>query len=483
MTATKPVARNAANFNLMAFAMAGVFVLFYAVYIFRHSDFTNDDLDSLLLMRNSAFWSFLVTPIDVHFVPMHRLLTVLVYWLSPMNFGITVFISTGLHIATIVYLYRLLRLLDVGQASWLVVCCYAISVVPFFGMIWWAHAEHRFPYVFFAVYAAFHYLTWLRQGGRWHFLACVIAFFIGLGFYEKMVLLPAQMVAFGLFWNPRKFVTEWRHSMAIPFFIGILSLVYVVLYLSLKPQAGHVSIVLAVEAIVEFIKMLGISITGVSLVDLSPTDQIGWSGQALFSVILWSAVFIFSVVRCRRSFWIWLGLLGILCLDYLPIALSNRVYLYAFVIAHQYRFGFEELFVVAIFLGLVLREILPVTELALAGSRRRLAACLIVVFYAVSNILGLHFAIQQNLAIILQNDSHRYMRNLRHDISRLNDSSAGFEYSPLPRYMSIFDLVHDAGSVLQLFEPTARIGLTKQVADYWISDDGHIHREPHGGSR
>lgn len=454
------------------------FVVFYGLYVFHHSDFSNDDLRNMIVMRQSGFWSFLLTPIDVHFVPVHRLLTTLVYHLAPMNFGLTVAISATLHLAIIVYLYRLLRLLGVGEASWLVVCCYAASIVPLFGMVWWAHAEHRFPYVFCAVYATFHYVTWLRQGGRWHILACLLAFIVGLGAYEKMVLLPVQMTAFAFFADPGRFVREWRRSLLVPFVLGLLSLSYVVGYLSIAPTSGHASVAFAGRAILEFLKMLGTGIAALPVLGEGNSEAIGWSWRTVLAAALWLALLGFSVARCRRCLWLWLCLLCLLCLDYLPIAISSRIFFFGFVEPHSYRFGFEELYVVAVFVGLVLKETFPDPRSARSLLVRKWAGCLFVVVYATCNVWSLRANAPRSMALQMQAMAHSYMRHLRHDMARLTDPSPGIGYSPMPGYMSVFGIVPDAGSVAQLFNPAARIGLPSQTADYRVDDRGHIQREP-----
>lgn len=455
-----------------ATAIVASFVTFYALYVFHHSDFSNDDLRNLLLMRQSDFGSFLLTPIDVHFVPMHRLLTALVYELLPMNFGLTVVISTSLHLATMFYLYRLLRLLGAGEVSWMVICCYAVSIVPLFGMNWWAHAEHRFPYVFCGVYTAFHYVSWLRQGGWWHFPACLLAFVIGLGFYEKTVLFPAQMAAFAFFANPDQFLRDWRRSMLIPFMLGLLSLAYVGTYLSLQPSAGHVNVVIAAGGVWEFIKMLGTGVAGLPVFEPDPSRPIGWSLQTALATLMWLTLMVFTIVRSRRCVWLWLGLLGLLCLDYLPIAVSNRIYQFGFVLPHSYRFGFEELYVVAVFASLALKASFP------SGPHvcQRCLACAFVMIYAIGNVFGLYIFALRLPELQFQAAAHGYMRHLRHDMARLHEKAPRFEQSPMPGYMSIFGLVRDAGAVAQLFNPEARTGLPPQAAMYRVEDDGHIRR-------
>lgn len=461
-----------------AIGLTAVFVAFYALHVLRHSDFTNDDLDNFLLMRRMGFWSFVLTPTDVHFVPLHRLETWLVYHVAPMNFAVAVLVATAFHIGAIVYLFRILRLLGTGGIGYLIVTCYAASMMSLIGMIWWAHAEHRFPYVFFAVVAIYHYLAWLRFGGRWRVAVCLLAYLAGLGVYEMTVMVPAQMLVIGVLANPRGFRADWRRAAGLPFFLGLVSVAYVVAYLTFAPPGVHAGIRAAVGADLEFIKMLGISISSILVYHRAPDAPIGWSVKTMLVAALWLALCIVTVLRNRRCLWLWAGLCGLVFLNFLPVAVSNRIYYFQLLLPHFYRFTFEELYLVAIFLGLILRESssagLTMDAVQRHASRAPTYAALFVVSYAVANLVSLHACRPRLGSLLMQQQAHSYMGHLRHDLAKLPDARPGFERSPLPAYMSVFHLIHDAGAVVQLFVPQASIRQPATTAEYRVTSSGHV---------
>lgn len=461
-----------------AIGLTAAFVAFYALHVLRHSDFTNDDLDNFLLMRRMDFWSFVLTPTDVHFVPLHRLETWLVYHVAPMNFAVAVLVATAFHIGAIVYLFRILRLLGTDGIGYLIVTCYAVSITGLMGMLWWAHAEHRFPYVFFAVVAIYHYLAWLRFGGRWRVAVCLLAYLAGFGVYEMTVMVPAQMLVIGVLADPRGFRADWRRAAGLPIFLGLLSVAYVATYLTFAPPGVHAGIRAAVGADLEFIKVLGIGISSILVYHRVPDAPIGWSVKTMVVAALWLALFIVTVWRNRRCLWLWAGLCGVVFLNFLPVAVSNRIYYFQLLLPHFYRFTFEELYLVAIFLGLILRESLA-AGVAMDAAQRHVSsmpkyAALFVASYAVANLVSLHAGRHRLGAMLMQQQAHSYMGHLRHDLAQLPDARPSFERSRLPGYMSVFHLVHDAGAVVQLFVPQASIRQPAATADYRVTGNGRV---------
>jgi hypothetical protein len=111
-------------------------VIYTAWYLLRYSDFSNDDLSYLVIMKHSGFWQFVLTRAEVHYVPLHQLLTWLVFRVAPMNFAIPVGVLIVFHIGTLIYLARNLELLKACQADGLIACAYAASSLIIFGLVW-----------------------------------------------------------------------------------------------------------------------------------------------------------------------------------------------------------------------------------------------------------------------------------------------------------------------------------------------------------
>ena len=324
----------------------------YAWYVWSSTDFRDDDLDHFLLMQKVGFWQFLSMPIDVHHTPLHRLLTWLVYRASPMSFLPPLLIMLVLHGATLIYLYRSLRLIGAGGSADVVVCCYAASILVVFTMLWWAHAQHRMPYVLLDTFAVYHYLTWLKRGRPlelgWSFLGILLAF----GFYEKAALIPLHMLVLGACafpsdFRPVRFGVPGRHSSW-----GAVGGVFA------EPAARQLR---------QFDVRSGrrpAERTGVH--QDARERRIRNSARSGFRAKPFRAVrtpdvhrhrlgqpFLPCLWRSRTAGILWIVMLATLVVDYLPIALSNRIAIFRGLILSQYRFHYEELHVVALFMGVI----------------------------------------------------------------------------------------------------------------------------------
>jgi hypothetical protein len=192
---------------------AAVVALWYHAALLRHvrsnAHFSGDDIITFGSMRALRLPEFLLTPINEHFVPLHRLVAYLANTVAPTNFDVALFILTAFHVLGVVYLHGSLRLLErlllhereagsrtlcVTQSSWLLLGLYASHVYlsPLYG--WWTAGLHRLPFIAFALMGAFYYLR-ARDRGGWQGLALVAACLLAsLGFFVKGVLVPFYLV-------------------------------------------------------------------------------------------------------------------------------------------------------------------------------------------------------------------------------------------------------------------------------------------------
>lgn len=488
------------------------FVVYYALYVLHHSDFNSDDLDNFLLMRRMDFLPFLLTPSDVHFVPLHRLLTWLVFHMAPMNFGVAVGLLTLFHVGTLIYLCRIGRLFSLGEAGGVAIGAYAASSVIAFGLVWWAHAQHRVPYVFFDVVAIYHYLAWLRQGGRKHVVLAACALILAMGFYEKAVLIPVHMLVFG--WLMRERVwgrNSWKLA-APPLALLGLSGLYVALYIWLHPaglldevaqlrsvqmtalaQYGNESAalsrllvmdpwqlrwhlwILSCQTELEFLKQLAGA--GLGLASEGPRDM----PFGALSLRGWTAL-LFTGTFYALSLWrfpgTWKALLALpllLGLDFAPIAFSNRGTIMGMHTAHSERFLYEELHVVALFAMAWWAKVLAAKP-SFRDSRPLWAAafaCLVV--YGGINVSNLRSSASTpwNTLWFMQL-GHDYAHNLRRGLQRIHEPQPSFANSEIPGYMSVFGLMRDTRTLLPLFLQNARFD--QPSPDYEVTQDGHVVR-------
>lgn len=449
-----------------------------AWYLLRYSDFSNDDLDNFVYMRHTGFWQFVLTPIDVHYAPLHRFFTWLVYHIAPMKFSVAVAVLMIFHIGTLIYLAGSLRLLKAKQASGLLVCGYAASSLIVFGLDWWAHAEHRAPYVFLDVCAIYHYLTWLRTGRRTHIWIAALVFVTAFGFYEKAILIPLHMLVIAYLSDEAKFRADLRKAIWPPMLLLLGSAAYVLFYLFFHPASVQTTLPVAIRADMEFVKVLFASASGLAIEVVGDVPAHGLSPLLIGMLSLGCAILALSIWRGHGCWKVLLALLLILLLDYLPIALSNRVGRFDLSIAHQYRFHYEELHLVVIFTGLWLARasITPVSK-----QHRKtawLAGYCLVIIYAGLNSLALRKARQVPLSgPWIMNQSHSYLAHLRGDLADIADRAPMFENDMLPPYLSLFKITPDTRTLVPLFVPTARFDDTVSPR-YKVLQDGHVKHVP-----
>lgn len=460
----------------IALATSIFLVSYTAWYLLRYSDFSNDDLSYLVIMKHSGFWQFVLTRAEVHYVPLHQMLTWLVYSIAPMNFALVVAVLMVFHIGTLIYLARCLQLLKADQAGGLIVCGYAASSLIIFGLVWWAHAEHRAPYVFLDVCAVYHYVAWLKCSRRSHLWIAGIAFVTAFGFYEKAVFIPMHMLVIGYLSDETRFRASLRKMIWPPMLFGLGSAAFVLAYLHFLPASVQTSLPQALRGDLEFLKVLfaGASGLGVDSVNDVPIHGLSWrlTGVLLLGCMLLGV----SIWRGHGSWKVLLAMLLVPLLDDLPIALSNRIDWLGLGIAHQYRFHYEELQLLALFAGIWCSRI-AVTR---ASQWHRKAVWLIgfsvVVIYAGINAMNLRDSRHKFMsALWVMNQSHIYLRHLREGLAHVKETAPVFEIDKLPRYLTIFEVTPDTRTLLPLFVPDVRFD-DKASPRYKVRQDGCIEQ-------
>jgi len=161
----------------------------------RFSFFIGDDLGAAALMHHVDFWSFIAAPVDIHRVPLHRLVNYLLQTLFPMNFAAATAFMLACHAASLFVLYRLLQRINPSQLNLCLILAYALSGYVYIAMHWWSAALHRLPYILGAVISCYGFWRFHQQR-RMAFAALTIGGqVIAAGFFVKAVLIPAYWAA------------------------------------------------------------------------------------------------------------------------------------------------------------------------------------------------------------------------------------------------------------------------------------------------
>ena len=457
--------------------VTAAFIVAYTVwYLLWHSDFTNDDLDYLVIMQHTGFWQFVLAPADVHYAPLHEVLTWLIYHISPMNFAVAVVVLMIFHIGTLIYLACSLRLLNAGQASGLIVCGYAACSLIVAGLAWWAHAEQRVPYVFLDVCAIYHYLAWLRSGRGAHLWIAALAFLAALGFYEKAVLIPFHMLVIGYLSDEARFRTQLRKTVWPLMLFALGSAAFILAYLHFLPASGRAALPVAIRADLEFVKVLLAAAAGLGVEAVHDVPIHGLSFRLAAVLLLLCAMFGWSLWRGRGSWKILPVMLLVLLFDYLPIAVSNRVAWYGLELPREYRYHYEELQLVALFVGIWCARVAAASVPVCRRKLVWLTGFTLLVAYAAINTVNSQMSRLKPLSWLwVMDHSHIYLEHLREDLAGIRDQAPVFENDKLPRYLTLFGFTPDTRTLLPLFEPNVRFDDAASPR-YKVLQDGHIER-------
>lgn len=457
-------------------ALLAVLVAFTAWYLLRYSDFSNDDLDNLVLMRHTGFWAFVLMPTDVHYVPLHRLLSWLVYHIDPMNFGVAVTVLLAFHAGTLGCLWASLRRCGLHHARGLFVCAYAASGLIIYGLAWWAHAEHRVPYVFFDALAICQYLAWLDDGRRARLWLAALAFVLACGFYEKAVFIPLHMLVAGALVHGRCFVRRpWRLAWP-PLGLALGSAAYVLVYLLLHPASAQATLAVALRGDLEFAKVLFTGALGLGAEGWHDVPAHGASWVLVLQLATALAMVVWSLRRGGGGWLAVLALLLVVMLDNLPIALSNRVAIFGLMSPHQYRFGYEELHLVVLFVGIWWARTVPVPASALRGRVAWATGFVFLLVFAVLQVADLRASRHARWSSLwLQARSHAYLQQLRHGLATIAQPDPRFDNASTPGYLSIFRGTPDLRTLLPLFQAGVRFD-DGAGPRYRVQPDGRVVR-------
>lgn len=455
---------------------ATVFVAYLAWYLHKHSDFTNDDLDNFLLSQRLGFWEFVLAPTNVHYVPVHRFLSWLVYHLAPMNYSVAIAIVLAFQVGTMIVMARSLSLLRVGQIGGLIVCGYAASSLIVYGLVWWANAQHRVTYVFFDICAIYSYLAWMKNGRPIHLLLMAVVFVLAFGVYEKAIFIPLHMLLVGYLSDERLFRSRIRRFLIPPLCGLFLAFVYAASYLLLNRGSAHVALLPAVFADQEFAKTFFVTAFGFGTEDTPDTLMHGTSLRSLCLTVLFGGALLVSLWRGGGSWKIVLAAVALVMLDSLPVALSSRYIRLLPTVVHQSRYSYEELQLLALLVGIWCKR-MGLAELSGIGSRRAWSLGFVLVLaYAVTNVSYERVGLRTPYGPLSTSDnSHRYLSNLRSGVAQIRGEAPVFQNDKVPGYISLLQSIPDTRTLLPLLLPNVKFD-DKANPRFTVLQDGRVIR-------
>lgn len=177
----------------MTWSYVGLSIAAFSWILVSGTDFNNDDLDFFACLQKGDLLQLMLTPLNGHWTPFHRLSSWLVYRPGAMRFELMVAMLLAFHLMAVIYLRATVAKLGAGMSANLIACGYASCAFLLYGMLGIANAQLRVPHVALCAMAIYHYVAWLKGGGKRHVSLAAIAFLLDLCVYQKAVLVPVYM--------------------------------------------------------------------------------------------------------------------------------------------------------------------------------------------------------------------------------------------------------------------------------------------------
>jgi hypothetical protein len=318
-----------------------------------HSHFRIDDFAHFLQSTQMSLFDFASTPIDIHFAPLHRLVTGLMYAKVPMNFALAVALLVTLQIGVLLVVDRLLERLAPSPWNGLLLAIVGANVYLIVPVSYWTSGLHRIPFVLSSAVCVLAYLRF-RDEGKFRDQALALgACLFAMGFYSKAALLLPMLAAFELCLLRRPAAASVVQRGALFAAFTALMGAYPLLYAShplgfepLIPGANELPAILAHSFSVAAHTPFGLVATLESSYPVAVAAA--WMGFATFTVYLH-----------RFNGVVWLALLGVIALNITMIGLSQRANDLGAMIAYLYRYQFELALPLVVFAKLLLCNLAP----------------------------------------------------------------------------------------------------------------------------
>lgn len=167
------------------------------------SDYFGDDIWLFYQSRTLPIFRYFTATIDVHPVPLHRVLDYFVCRLVPMHFGAAVGFLLGVHWLSLIFLYASLQALKKTPANAVLAAWYGTYVYLGTVFSWWTAAAHRIPAICLTMVGVFAFVRYRRTHTPGSAAAVILSFLGALGFFEKAALVPIVLMGVELALWPR----------------------------------------------------------------------------------------------------------------------------------------------------------------------------------------------------------------------------------------------------------------------------------------
>lgn len=473
MTQTKNHKYFAFKSSVVLLIIANCLSLFF--FVRNHTYFNHDDYDHFVQVGSMPLLQMMMSPIDSHFVPLHKLFSAIIFKVFPLNFDMALVVMLAFHGAAIYMLYKLLQ--EIADTPWnlILILLYAGNIFIIDNLNWWSSGMLRFPYILLSITSLFFYLRF-RKTNKPIFVFCSFAAFIlALGFYVKAVFIPLYILSLELCLSHGNEFKQIIRRLRTGGFMLLITVAYVIIYIKFQTEIWKdepLSPGIICETIYLNFKTL---MSGLGLSSLYMVSTLFF----LTACFLLACFILYTVKKARETWLIWTMLFVLLILNFAMIAASNRGQILGTAASWPLRYYLEVIFIIAIYAALMIRAIRQNSSNQDNGRLNRkiwvsFICCLIYVAFA-SSIGQKNY--HKNYSIVSIPTAH-YMYTLISDIEKLpKNRPLPFARACLPGY--VYGGGFGVSMPMERILPARFKNLTfvpDNQAMYRVDENGHVKR-------
>ena len=403
----------------------------------RVSVFSGDDVTTSYQARTLPLRTLLLAPIDVHTVPLHRVVTYALAQLSPLNDRAALGVMLTLHAASVWLLYRALQEIERSVANAFVVACYATFVHLGSLFTWWVAAVHRLPYLCCLGGALWAYVVFRRHPSLGRAGVIVALLVAGFGFFEKAVFIPfvLLMVEANLRSTEPVKPDAWKALAALHGTLLALGAAFLVAFRSVVNERMMGGTVTDLRYLAEYSRL---SLSTLASAVVGQVDSGAWLG-ALVLV----AVTVGACVVCRANILLFATGAALVWASLIVTALSSaRMNLFGLFWTRCWRYYPDVMYVLAICLAIALARVSKASFFRIMARSRNgwvLTAAAVAVLTLLARTSYVHGA-----RAVLSDDkmsrSRAYLDNVRTGVRHLQDPNESplFADGMVPDYLQFF---------------------------------------------
>jgi hypothetical protein len=457
-----------------------------AYFALRHSSFFGwgDDIGGFWLAKSLPFFRYLGSPIDVHRVPLLRLVSYAIFRAAPLRFEPAEAVLVACHVAGCVFLFAALQEIRKTPVNYALVAWCGVN--PYLGsqLFWWTAGAARLPYILCSNAATYAYLRFRANGTRRSFVWVIACVVVSLGFFAKGILIPVYLGAlelalrFGEKGHPRDGArprTVWP-LLAI---LGVISALYFVAWRAATPawlrEASRDPSFLFQYMALSW-KVFGLGTAGFLVEDAERA--------AIWVYAAWSLVTIVSVVRFRAGGVAWsLGVAVISVSIYSGTSAARAHAAGPFMAISGDRYYFELAPVLVLFVAAALRGFrwesarYVVAKHALVGWTAAAAAVVVFGLLAAHSYRSTERLFENSYSDF--NESKVFFDNLREGLKDTAPDADGLlpiAESDIPTGLVLFVKQPRTNAQLLWLMGVRVKGAGLRPGAYWVTRRGHVHR-------